>query len=242
MYYLIAVAVGYLVGCINPSYIIAKIKNFDIRKNGSGNAGASNAFITMGAKIGFFSAFFDILKAFFIIKIFSYCLSEIMCVGEVAGVACIVGHIFPITMGFKGGKGLACLGGNILALDWRLFLIMLLAEFFLAYLVDYICIVPLTASIIFPLIYNIMTKKMMGTIIYFMAAILMFFKHVENLKRIHAGTEAHFSYAWNKKKEIDRLEKKTGRLKIKKYGEEAENIREAVVEAMKDAESNEEKA
>ena len=54
---------GYLVGNINPSYIIGRLKGFDIRNNGSGNAGASNAVLLMGKKIGAFSALFDIFKA-----------------------------------------------------------------------------------------------------------------------------------------------------------------------------------
>ena len=64
---LVSALAGYLVGCLNPSYIIAKIKGFDIRKTGSRNAGGSNAVITMGKIIGALCIVFDIMKAFAII-------------------------------------------------------------------------------------------------------------------------------------------------------------------------------
>ena len=59
---MVCIIIGYLIGGINPSYIFAKVKGFDIRSKGSGNAGASNAIITIGKKAGVFCAFFDIFK------------------------------------------------------------------------------------------------------------------------------------------------------------------------------------
>ena len=60
---LLCILFGYLVGCINPTYIIGRLRGIDVRKHGSGNAGASNALILMGKYIGIFSALFDIFKA-----------------------------------------------------------------------------------------------------------------------------------------------------------------------------------
>ena len=146
----LCILIGYGVGMINPSYLIARARGFDIRKSGSGNAGASNAVITMGKGVGIFSALFDIFKAFFVTVCAGALFPETICARELAGCACILGHIFPAVMGFRGGKGLACLGGLILALDWRLFLILLAGEMLLAFAVDYICVVPMTAAVIFP--------------------------------------------------------------------------------------------
>ncbi len=197
--------IGYLVGGINPSYVIAKIKGFDIRKHGSGNAGASNAVITMGKTIGLISALFDIFKAFAAVKLALYFFSEVALAGVVAGVSCILGHIFPILMKFRGGKGLACLGGVVLAFHPMVFLLLLAAELILVLLVDYICIVPITASIAFPIIYNVMAKDLAGALILGIATVVILFKHVENLKRIRNGTEAHLSFLWRRGKEIERL-------------------------------------
>ena len=195
---------GYLVGCINPSYIIAKMKGFDIRKSGSRNAGGSNAVITMGKFVGAICIVFDILKAFAIIGIMVALFPEITYVFSITGVACILGHMFPFYMGFKGGKGLACLGGMILAFNWKVFLIMLFIELVLAILTDYICVVPITASIAFPAVYGIMTANLVGALILLVATAVMLIKHLENLKRIRQGTELHFSYLWGKNKDSEK--------------------------------------
>ncbi len=202
---LISALAGYLVGCLNPSYIIARIKGFDIRKAGSRNAGGSNAVITMGKAIGVLCIFFDILKAFVIIGIMSSLFPDSVLIYAVTGTMCILGHMFPFYMSFKGGKGLACLGGMILAYDWKLFLLILFVEFILALIIDYICIVPITASIGWPVLYGILSSNYLGAIIMVLATIAMICKHFENLKRIKQGTELHFSYLWRKEAEKERI-------------------------------------
>ena len=202
---LVSALAGYLVGCLNPSYIIAKIKGFDIRKTGSRNAGGSNAVITMGKAIGVLCIFFDILKAFAIIGIMSAFFPESVLIYAVTGTACILGHMFPFYMSFKGGKGLACLGGMILAYDWKLFLLILFVEFVLALIIDYICIVPITASIGWPIIYGIIAGNLYGALIMLLATAAMMYKHLENIKRIKQGTELHFSYLWHKEAEKERI-------------------------------------
>ena len=65
----LCILLGYAVGCINPAYLIGKLRGFDIRRSGSGNAGASNALITMGKAAGVFSMLFDIAKAVFVTQL-----------------------------------------------------------------------------------------------------------------------------------------------------------------------------
>ncbi|MBQ9761211.1 MAG: glycerol-3-phosphate acyltransferase [Clostridia bacterium] len=206
MFYLICILTGYLVGTINPSYIISKMKGFDIRKRGSGNAGASNAVIVLGRFVGVLCALFDILKAALIIWIMGMVFPSLAYSYAVTGVACIVGHIFPFYMKFRGGKGLACLGGTVLAYDWRVFLIMLAGEIVVAILTNYICFVPVTAGLIFPIVYGIMSRDVWGALILLCAGLLIVFRHKENFKRIRNGTEARLSYLWNKNKEIERVQ------------------------------------
>jgi glycerol-3-phosphate acyltransferase PlsY len=196
---------GYLIGGINPAYLIAKYKGFDIRKRGSGNAGASNAVITMGKKVGAISAILDIFKAYLAVTIAGVLFPNVSLAKVVMGISCILGHIFPIYMRFRGGKGLASLGGVILAFHPIVFVILLSVELIIVLIVDYICIVPITASVAFPFIYMSMTKDSIGAILYGLLAIVIFSKHIENLKRIRSGTEAHFSFLWRRKKEIERL-------------------------------------
>ncbi len=200
----VSILAGYLVGCINPSYIIGKLKGFDIRKSGSRNAGGSNALITMGKLIGVLCMVFDILKAFVIIGVTAALFPDVPYLYSITGVACILGHMFPFYLGFKGGKGLACLGGMILAFNWKVFVVMLLLELVLAIVIDYLCVVPITASIAYPAVYGLMSGNLVGALIILAATAAMVIKHLENLKRIRQGTELHFSYLWRKDKESEK--------------------------------------
>ena len=204
MKYVLCILIGYFIGAINPSYSIAKLRGFDIREKGSKNAGASNALILFGKGLGIGCALFDIAKATFAIWLCGKLFPELTYSFAVTGVACILGHVFPFYMNFKGGKGLACLGGMILAFDWRVFLIMLAAEIIVAIVTDYICFVPLTALAVFPIVYGIMRQDAWGALIIAVILPLMIYKHKENLKRIKQKTEMPFSFLWNKEKALEK--------------------------------------
>ena len=218
---LICILIGYFIGTINPSYLIAKIKGFDIRKRGSGNAGASNALIVFGKAVGILCALFDIYKACLAIELTrqiifpDYSLAFI-----VTGTAAIVGHMYPFYMKFKGGKGLACLGGVVLMYDWKFFLILLAIEIVVVLATDYICFVPMTASLIFPVAYGIVEGSFHGACIFLIATILILFKHAENIIRIRNKTELHFSYLWNKEKELERMNENDVNIDVSKDNEE----------------------
>lgn len=211
---LLCMLFGYLIGGINPSYIFGRIKGFDIRKKGSGNAGASNAMIIMGKGIGIFSALFDIFKATGAMLLAPLIFGDIPLIAEIAGVSCALGHIFPAYMKFKGGKGLACLGGIIFAVDPRLFVVILLLEIGILLLVDYICIVPITASIALPLIYGFFGSAHLdwlwraeggwqGAGVIAIASVVLLLRHVQNIRRIIEGKEMHFSYIWKSQEDKD---------------------------------------
>ena len=219
---IVTLLASYLVGSINPSYIIGRLKGIDIRRQGSGNAGASNATVVLGKWVGIFSGVFDILKATGVMLLFPLIFKDVPYLAECAGVACIVGHIFPVFMNFKGGKGLACFGGLVLAIDPRLFGLILAAEILLLLLVDYICIVPITAVIIIPIVYGVFGADGLdwlwraaggwwGAAIIGIASVVMLLRHLQNIKRIIKGKEMRFSYVWmseeDKKKELIRIGK-----------------------------------
>ncbi len=202
---LLCFIIGYLIGGINPAYLIGKQNGFDIRKHGSGNAGASNVIILKGKKIGTFVALFDIFKAYFAVIIARTIAPTFYFAGELAGAATILGHIFPVGMKFKGGKGLACLGGTILALNWELFVALLLSEIILLGITKYLCYVPITASIFFPLLHAYKLGTFIPIIIFIPVAATMFYKHLENLRRISKGEEIRISFLWNKDEELSRI-------------------------------------
>ena len=202
---LICALIGYLIGTVNPSYIVSRCRGFDIRKKGSGNAGASNAVMVLGKVIGIVCALLDIAKACAAIALTDTLFPELSYGFVVTGAACILGHIFPFYMGFRGGKGLASLGGMILMFQWKIFLIMLALELVLVLVTGYICFVPMTASVAFAILYGVMRKDLFGAILLLIVSLVILLKHRENLRRIRLGVEAKISYLWNAEKEQERL-------------------------------------
>lgn len=205
MRYVICILIGYLVGSVNPSYLLARSHGIDIRKRGSGNAGASNALLVFGKLRGGLCALFDIGKAAGVV-----CLTRALFPGDplvfaTAASACILGHIFPFYMGFRGGKGLACLAGVILAYDLRVFGIMLAAEVVILLATRYICFVPMTGAAVFPVIYGMMTGNVPGILLLAAVAVVIQIRHSGNIRRILRGQEIRVSYLWNKEAESARM-------------------------------------
>ena len=125
---IICLAIGYIFGMFQTSYIIGKIHHMDIRQYGSGNAGTTNALRTLGAKAGAMTLIGDMLKCIIAIfvadALFKNRYSDILpLLGMYTAAGCVLGHNFPIYLKFRGGKGIAASAGMLLALDWRVFLI-----------------------------------------------------------------------------------------------------------------------
>lgn len=205
MRYLLCVIISYLIGTFNPSYIVGVKKGINVKEKGSKNAGASNALILFGKVVGVVCALLDIGKACLAIALCRKIFSGLSYVFAIAGTSCIIGHIFPFYLKFKGGKGLACLGGVVLMFDFRYFLLLLAAELVIALATDYICFVPITASVIFPVSYGILRGDVIGALILGISAVVMLAKHIENIKRMRKGEEMRLSYLWNKDKELSRI-------------------------------------
>ena len=199
---------GYLIGMVNPAYLFGRAKGFDIRKRGSGNAGATNVTLVMGKAYGLLCALLDIIKSFAAYKVAKMLFPMMTFAGVLAGCACVLGHIFPAWMGFSGGKGLACLAGLVLAYDTAVFLLMLAAEIVLALAVNYICVMPLTACVAFPVIYVIQTGNIVGMLLLVTLIPVVYYKHLPNLRRIKTGQEARLSWLWDAKKEEARLKER----------------------------------
>ena len=204
---LICIGIGYFIGTINPSFFIAKLKGFDIRQKGSRNAGASNALILFGKVTGVLCALFDIFKSCLAIELASKIIfPEFDLAFAITGTAAVLGHMFPFYMKFKGGKGTATLGGMILVMDWRIFLILLALEIVLVLVTDYLCFMPITACVIFPILYGIYSGIWSGAAIILLTTAAILYKNIDNIKKILNKTEMHLSYLWNKNKELERIE------------------------------------
>ena len=208
MNFLLCTAMGYFLGTINPAYIFGKLRGFDIRGRGSGNAGATNVTLVMGKAAGALCAVLDIFKSYFAYKLARMLFPALTYAGILASCACILGHIFPAGMGFAGGKGLACMGGLVLAYDAKLFLILLVIEVLLTLISNYICVMPLSLCVILPVIYAWQTGDAAGTLLLASLIPVVVYKHLPNLQRILTGQEARISWLWNAKKEEERLKEK----------------------------------
>ena len=181
---------GYLVGSLNFAYFLGKIHGHDIRELGSGNAGGSNALIIYGKKAGFIVIILDMLKAFIMVTLAKELFPDPYTCCFTAD-AVILGHMFPFYMHFRGGKGLACLGGSIIALSPLLALILLLVELALLFIIDYIIVLPLTLTVMFPPLYAVRIQNPYVLFILLIPAIPIWIRHIPNLRRIKEGKEPH---------------------------------------------------
>lgn len=199
-----SMGIGVATGMLNPAYAIGLRKGYDIRKMGSKNPGASNMVILEGKKAGAFVMAFDMSKAFTAVKLSKKLLPDFKSAGETAGAASILGHMYSPLMHFRGGKGLACLGGTILAFGLRDFAKMLAAEIAVLGATRYICLVPITASVAYPVYHGITSGNWQGSAILGTVALPIFLKHRENLERIKQGREFKVDFLWNRDAELQR--------------------------------------
>ena len=209
---LIVVCLSYIVGSIPTSIIATKIARAgDIRNFGSGNAGGTNVLRMLGWKIGLTVIIFDLLKgaacAYYIPRIFwepglpfqnqtpfaDFTIVQIIC-----GVAAILGHIWTLFAGFKGGKGVATGAGMLLGLAPIEFIVAM-SVFGLVFTTSrYVSLGSIAAALAFPLTMffreNLFKVDIQGyhTLIFFAigTALLLVFTHRENIQRLRAGTES----------------------------------------------------
>ena len=176
----------------------------------------------MGKAAGLLCALLDILKSFIAYRLAKALFPLTAFAGILAGCACIIGHIFPVWMGFAGGKGLACIGGLILAYNWKLFLQLLAIEIVLVLITQYICVMALSVCVFFPAIYALQTGDMIGTLLLCLLIPVVYYKHLPNLRRIMEKREARISWLWNAEAEEQRLQKRFDEQEWKKIYRKAD--------------------
>ena len=188
VYPLIAL-IGYVIGTSNMAIYLAKLKGVDLaHAGGTGNPGASNALILMGWRAGVLVGAHDIGKAVLAVWLAGVLFPEVALSGAVAGVACVIGHMFPFYMHFRGGKGFAAYLGMTLALNWKFALGLLIAIALLVLVTDYIVVGTMTTVVSFPA-YCAATHHYVMALLLCVASAIMIYKHRSNLVRIANGTE-----------------------------------------------------
>lgn len=211
----VCVLIGYVVGGINTAYILGKLKGFDIRTKGTGNPGASNVVIVMGRGAGIFCAIFDIVKAALAVRLCGWLFDDFAYATIIAGTFCILGHIFPVLLKFRGGKGLAALAGAALAIDYKLFLALLLLELVIVVIADFICLVPTTGSVLFTVIIGI-RHGLLFSLIFLPVTIVILIRHRENFKNIINGVEYRIRLLWKREQEMQRVQANREKLEAKR--------------------------
>ena len=177
----------YLIGSIPFGYILTKVfLKKDIRDIGSGNIGATNALRTGNKTIGYTTLFFDIIKAVIPIIYIKFNFTELL---YIASLCIFLGHVFPIWLKFKGGKGVATYVGILFALNIYFGLVFIVSWFITFALFKFSSLSSLVASISIP-IYLLILSKFDHVFFFTIMFILVFFTHRENIKRLKNKEES----------------------------------------------------
>ncbi len=200
MEYLYCMLIGYGLGSINFATIFSKLKKVNLKENGTKNLGATNAMLVMGKGVGFVVMLLDVFKAVLAIIIARLLFPLFSPSGIITGAMAVLGHICPFYLKFKGGKGLACYAGMILALDPVLFVFMLILCVGLMVIFNHSVIVPYTAAVVFPLFYCIRNPQ--PQIIFFsvFVGMLLAIRHIPDIKRFKEGGDWKIRDFFKKKK------------------------------------------
>lgn len=202
---IICLAIGYVFGLLQTGYLVGKVNHIDIRKEGSGNAGSTNALRVMGWKAGIMTFAGDVLKCVAAIVVVRMIFKDSGCLpllSMYAGMGATLGHNFPFYLKFKGGKGIAVMAGLIVSTGWIMVPIPTAVFLISVILTRYISVGSLLASTVFFL--EVVQFGQLGWfhmasacryelyILVFLLAALAWFRHKENIKRLWAGTENKF--------------------------------------------------
>lgn len=185
-------AFAYMLGSLNFSIIISKLKyHDDIRNHGSGNGGATNMLRTYGKGAAAAALACDMVK----------CVAAVL-IGEllwgndgayIAGLFCVIGHVFPCWHRFRGGKGVATMAAVVLLTNPLVFIILFIIFAGIVLLTKYVSLASIMCALLYPIILNsfIPIEQKTGTdiIMAFLMSMIVFFMHTKNMKRLLDKTE-----------------------------------------------------
>ena len=184
---LITGMICYLMGSIPFGFILTKVfLKKDIREIGSGNIGATNALRTGNKFIGYTTLFFDIIKAVIPIIYIKFNFIELL---YIASLCVFLGHVFPVWLKFKGGKGVATYVGILFALNIYFGLVFIVSWLITFALFKFSSLSSLVASISIP-IYLLILSKFEHIFFFTIMFVLVFFTHRENIKRLKNKEES----------------------------------------------------
>ena len=195
---MLCVVGAYLLGSINSAIIVSKVFSLpDPRSLGSGNPGATNVLRTGNKTAAFITLLGDLLKGLVPVLVVEFFIADTMLVA-VTAVAALLGHLYPVYYGFKGGKGVATMLGVLIAIDWFLAIIWVVVWLFTALLFRYSSLAALIATAATFFFSLLARNNSLGyiendhniLIAISVITLFIFWRHRGNIKNILAGTES----------------------------------------------------
>ena len=194
---------SYVIGSFPTAYIAGKLAGIDIRKVGSGNVGATNVARVIGKRFGYPVFVVDVAKGFAAVKLaeaFATVHSSAFFVdlcGVIAAIFAVIGHSFPVWLGFKGGKGVATSIGALFALNWIAALVVGIVWLIMFQITRYVSLASIVAAVSLPItIAAMLFLEQLPTpvLLYFslVLAAIVVFRHRSNISRLLSGTEHRF--------------------------------------------------
>ena len=194
LYFILA---SYFVGSIPFAYILTKIFGYgDIRKIGSGNVGATNVLRTGKKSLAIAVLFLDVVKGFLPVTFFTYFYINKFELNEIIFFTgfTVIGHIYPIWLKFKGGKGVATYVGFILGIDYILCIIFILFWLTIALIKKYSSLASILSLLIIPIVLYFLSYNFNVIIIFILLSIIIIIKHFSNIKRLLNKSENEIKF------------------------------------------------
>jgi len=200
---LLIIITAYLLGSIPSAVWIGKAtKGIDVREHGSKNAGATNTMRVLGVKIGIPVLLIDVFKGFAAVVLallspaFDIGTNAFVNLQLILGAAAVIGHVFPVFAGFRGGKGVATIVGILLALHWQATLVAIVIFFISLFISKYVSLSSLMMGLSFPVsvIFIFKTESISLTIFSIVVCILLFVTHRKNISRLLNGKESKATF------------------------------------------------
>ena len=186
------VFVSYLVGSFPTAYVICRLfKGVDIRLSGSGNVGATNVARVAGKGYGVVTLLLDVLKGFLPVFICGLYFDSYV---VLSGAAVIAGHIWPVFLRFKGGKGVAAGVGVIVALNYIAAIAVFVLFFIILCLTRCVSVGSIVSAAVLPVVMWYLDEPLSVILFTAVAALVAIYTHRENIKRLLKGTENKFSF------------------------------------------------
>lgn len=190
MFLILFFTIGYFVGSIPFGYLIGRIKKIDIRQSGSGNIGATNVYRKLGLWPAILVGCLDFLKAYFIVLIF-FSINNISLSSKlILSISPVIGHIFPVWLKFKGGKGIATIFGLLTAVfGWKFIFLWLTIWLILLLTTHLMSLINLLMSLTLPIIFWLQFQITSVVIFSICLIFVIWWTHQQNIKRLLKGTE-----------------------------------------------------